>query len=266
MLPEFQINLHDIRLANLNERRLGINFLLLDNFDDTMLSSKQILDDLQVNQREVFRSGLFINYSDKHYFPLLLNYLAIIDIQNIRECLEVHVKQLDKKRFMEFLAFITKYLSPIFSQYKLSIGGINAKKLAIDDWVNRYHHKETKTELPISSTIFFDISEQKIDKIIDSLQKDKVIDDESRIILKQYFNNDFSQVLKLKASKNQVVDLFRSEISGSQKNQFFWKELASKLGKLWAFDKDEYCQIKHNYLVRLLSDGSKTPKRPLIRI
>lgn len=49
MLPEFQINLHDIRLANLNERRLGINFLLLDDFDDTMLSSKQILDDLLEN-------------------------------------------------------------------------------------------------------------------------------------------------------------------------------------------------------------------------
>lgn len=129
MSPEFQINLHDIRLANLDERRLAISFLLQDMDDDTMLSSKQILDDLQANQREVFRSGLFINYSDKHYFPLLLNYLAIIDIQNIRECLEVHVKQLDKKRFVEFLAFITKYLTPIFSQYKLSIGGINAKNL-----------------------------------------------------------------------------------------------------------------------------------------
>lgn len=36
MLPEFQINLHDIRLANLDERILAISFLLLDMFDDTM--------------------------------------------------------------------------------------------------------------------------------------------------------------------------------------------------------------------------------------
>jgi hypothetical protein len=112
--------------------------------------------------------------------------------------------------------------------------------------------------------VFFDLTESQIEKITNKLLEKNVINNTSKEILVQYFKNDFSQVLKIKAKKNQIAYLFQSQISGHQRHGF-WSELANKLSKnMRVYVNGKYSPIAYQSIYKVFCDRFKSPPKPLL--
>jgi hypothetical protein len=266
MLPEYLIDLPSLNKATLDEKFLGIDIILLDDWEDSKkIALGSLLRDMKKKNLKTNYLIVFNDYNSEYYFPLLLNYLAIIDIKMIREFMTAHFTLLEKSRVVELCAFISKYKKAIFSQFKWSINGITSKDLIIEDWVNNYSQKHTLRQKPDKETEFFKLTQYQIDRYTNELINKSILNIDSKDVFIQYLNNDFTQVLKLKANKTQVANMFLVLNETQTRKNGDLKELASKLHKnLYAFDKGKYCKIRPSYLYILLTDISKAPKNPII--
>lgn len=268
MSPEYLINLQSLHKETLDERHRGFSsqiFFELEIDEPSKIGLRSILNEMKKENPKMNYQEIFNDYESEYYFPLLLNYLAIIEVNMIRDLMTAHCKLLTMSRVNELFEFISKYKKAIFNQFRWSRGEITSKERVIEDWINNYSRKHTSRQKPEKETKFFNLTENQILKYTNELLKKNIIKHAQKEVFIQYLKNDFTQVLKLRANKTQVVNMFLVLNDPHTRKTGDLKELASKLAKnLYAYVNGKYCKIQYPYLYVLLTDIAKAPKNPIL--
>lgn len=224
-----------------------------------------LLKEIRINHPIISKRGEIEKTEHPLYFPLLLNYLAVIEKEKIPSLLTVLFKTLTNEKQKLGYHFLVNYHEAALLQYANTVPNIKTKLDRLKSWIklNKALYKEPQSTN--IGEIFFTLEEEDVDKVVEYLLLNKVIEHDMEEIVIQFLNNRFNNTLKVDVKKNRLVNLlFRLSKENLQKSGVKVDFVRILHNKILFKTGETYEPVDYEYFYRLLTDNSKKPTPELM--
>lgn len=218
--------------------------------------------ELAKQDRRTFKNEFSQRVTKSNYFfPLLLNYLAVVEITEIQPLLDFYFdKFLSEEEKQSFIDFLDENLQWVYYDFKNCVSDIAFKKALILEWL-----KTSKVATPARKKYIikvFRLSDSEIKILSNFLVDNRLVTENARGDIEAFFRNDFNRKVEIEAPKNKIADLisriaFRDKEEKNNKNA-----VAIQLGdKVSYHRKGTFVPIGAKNFETFFSDSNKTPSK-----
>jgi hypothetical protein len=229
-----------------------------------VVSIVKLFNILNKNNRSELEQGELRDISSPLYLPLLVNYLAVIDVEKIQDLLNQLFEEIPPHEQKKTFKYISEYYVAALSQFSNSVFNLKIKENRIKEWIGNNAALYIDPSFNAVSKKFFTLDSKCIMTITELLITDNIIQEDQKDIIIQHLNNNFSNTLKVNVKKNRFIKFLLRLTQNNLSKAGDKQELVNSLHKKILFKKgNNYLPMNYEYFYKLLVDESKAPKLEL---